>query len=210
MAKKKQDLTQTGPTSAADHDAAPEHTTKIEIGGKTYAPGDAVSIEGDEFVAEAVVYLSASSTSGVSPGTYAVVSEMQGNRKAYRAIVDGHLYPVRQYGTEHQVIAKQRESHKGATKVARAPRGQAARTSDDGIFLGSVAASILSDYLALAPPGADRDDVVSELVVKHLGPEVERLRTTQAAIAKLPRDLLVALANTSEEKRLELMAALLR
>ena len=210
MAKKKQEPTQPSSTSAADHDAAPEHAAKIEIGGKTYVSGEAVTIEGNEFVAEAFLHLPASSTSGVSAGTYAVVSEMQGNRKAYRAIVDGHLYPVRQYGTEHQVIAKQRESHKGATKVARAPRGQAARSSDDGIFLGSVAANILSEYLALAPPGVDRDDVVSELVVKHLGPEVERLRSTQAAIAKLPRDLLVALANASEEKRLELMATLLK
>lgn len=210
MAKKKQEPTVSRSASAADHDVASGHSAKIEIGDRTYASGEAVTIEGNEFVAEAFLHLPASSTSGVAAGTYAVVSEMQGNRKAYRAIVDGHLFPVRQYGTEHQVIAKQRESHKGATRVARAPRGQAARTSDDGIFLGSVAASILSDYLALAPPGADRNDVVSELVVKHLGPEVERLRSTQAAIAKLPRDLLVALANASEEKRLELMATLLK
>jgi hypothetical protein len=207
---KKQGSVQTRSTSAADHDAAPEPGAKIEIGAKNYAVGDAVTIDGSEFVAEAILQLPASSTSGVSAGTYAVVSEMQGNRKAYRAVVDGRLYPVRQYGTPNQVIAKQRESHKGATKAARAPRGQAARTSDDGISLGSIAADILSDYLALAPPGADRGDIMSELVVKHLGPEVERLRSAQAAIAKLPRDLLIALANATEEKRLELMAALLK
>jgi len=209
MAKKKQEPGQTRSTSAAAYDIAPEHTAKIEIGGKTYAHGDAVAIDGSEFVAEAFLELPASSTSGVSPGTYAVVSEMQGTRKAYRAIVDGRLYPVRQYGTENQVIAKQRESSKGTAKAARAPRGQAARTSESGISLDAAAADIVSDYLTLAP-GADRDVVVSELVVKHLGPEVERLKATQAAIAKLPRDLLVALANATEEKRLELMAALLR
>jgi len=207
---KKQGSGQARSTSAADHDAAPEHGVKIEIDGKHYAPGDAVTIDGSEYGVESFLQLPASSTSGVSPGTYAVVSEMQGNRKAYRAIVDGRLYPVRQYGTPNQVIAKQRESHKGATKAVRAPRGQAARTSDDGIALNAAAADILTDYLSLAMSGADRDDVVSELVVKHLGPEVERLRSAQAAIAKLPRDLLIALANATEEKRLELMATLLK
>lgn len=207
MAKKKQQSTQAGTTPAADHDAAPPDAT-IEIAGKTYAPGDAVTIDGNEFVAEAVVHLPASSTSGVSAGTYSVVSEMQGNRKAYRALVDGRLFPIRQYGSENQVIAKQRESTKGTAKAARATRSTTFPNSTDEISLSSAAAGILTDYLALEPSGPGRDLLVSELVVKHLGPEVERLKTSQAAIAKIPRDFLVLLANASEEKRNEIMAIL--
>jgi hypothetical protein len=208
MAKKKQEPVHSRSTSAADHDAVPEHPTNIEIGGKTYAPGDTVKIDGGEFVAEAVVQLPSSATSGVTAGTYSVVSEMQGNRKAYRAVVDGRLYPIRQYGTENQVIAKQRETSKGTAKTARAARPTTFPNSADEISLGSAAASILTDYLALEPSGPGRDLLVSELVVKHLGPEVERLRIAQAAIAKIPRDFLVLFASASEEKRNEIMALL--
>lgn len=210
MAKKKQDSAQTRSTSAAEHDAASKHVGKIEIGGEGYAPGDAVTIDGGEFTAEGVVHLPASGTSGVAEGTYPVVYEMQGKRKAYRAVVDGRLYPIRQYGTEHQVIAKQRESGKAGDKAARTPPAQRARSAEEGLSLSVAAAAVLAEYLTLEPGARDQGDVVSSLVVTHLGPEVERLKAAQAAIAKLPRDLLIALANATEEKRLELMAALLK
>ena len=44
--------------------------------------------------------------------------------------------------------------------------------------------------------------------MKHLGPEVERLRRTQDAIKKLPMALLARLAESSDEKRAEILALL--
>jgi hypothetical protein len=207
MAKKKQ-TTRSHSASAVEGGAATEQSVKIEIGGATYSHGDAVQINGSEFVVESVEHLLASSTSGVSEGTYSVVSEMLGNRKAYRAVVGDRLYPIRQYGKEGQVIAKQRETSKGIAKTARAARPTTFPNSADEISLSSAAASILTDYLALEPSGPGRDLLVSELVFTHLGPEVERLRIAQAAIAKIPRDFLVLFASASEEKRNEIMALL--
>jgi hypothetical protein len=85
----------------------------------------------------------------------------------------------------------------------------AARAESDGIELSAQAQRTLDQYLALARQN-NADDVVSRLVVEHLGPEVERLRKADQAIKQLPVDFLTTMAALTEEQRAQLIASLKR
>lgn len=172
--------------------------------------GTTITVGGEEVTFEDERQLSASPNSGVEAGVYKIVSVIlkPGNRKAYRAVVGDALYPIREYGTENEVISKIRGKAK-----ERKPRKAAARevpqTFDEGapIMLSDSAAEVLREYLAFRHED-DQDAVLSDLVETHLGPEVEKLKAAQAAISKLPIDLLTALANATDEKRQKILEAL--
>lgn len=177
-----------------------------------HKPGDTISVGGQDVTFEAERQLGTSASSGISSGVYSIVSVilMPGNRKVYRAVVGDVLYPIREYGTPNEVISKIR----GESKEPRKPRKTAvaktiSHTSDEGpsITLTDAAAETLRDYLALRQE-YDQNEVSSDLVEAHLGPEVKRLQAAQKAISKLPLDLLTALANASDEQRQKLLAAL--
>ncbi len=177
-----------------------------------HKPGDTISVGGQDVTFEAERQLGTSASSGVSSGVYPIVSVilMPGNRKVYRAVVGDVLYPIREYGTANEVISKIR----GESKEPRKSRKTAAAKPVSHVFDGSpsitltdTAADTLRDYLALRQE-YDQDEVLSDLVEAHLGPEVKRLQAAQKAISKLPLDLLTALANASDEQRQKILAAL--
>lgn len=171
--------------------------------------GTTITVAGEEVTFEGERQLAASPNSGVQAGVYRIVSVIlkPGNRKAYRAIVNETLYPIREYGGENEVISKIREKGK-----ERKPRKPAARESspnfdETSILLSDSAAEILREYLTLRQED-DQETVLSELVETHLGPEVEKLKAAQAAIRKLPVDLLTALANATDEQRQKIFESL--
>lgn len=174
--------------------------------------GTTYTVSGTEVTFEGERHLKASPTSGVQAGVYTIVSTIlkPGNRKVYRAVVGEQLYPIREYDTADEIISKIRSESKEPRKPRKGSVPKAAlRDSDDGdsIQLSDAAVEILRDYLTLRHE-EDREGLVSELIVKHLGPEVERLKAAQEAISKLPVDLLTALANASDETRQKILASL--
>ena len=183
----------------------------IDTPGAHPKAGTTITVGGEEVTFERERQLAASPNSGVQAGVYQIVSVIlkPGNRKAYRAVVGDALYPIREYGTENEVISKIR----GKSKEPRKPRKTAARevpqTFDEGapIMLSDSAAEVLREYLAFRHED-DQDAVLSDLVETHLGPEVEKLKAAQTAISKLPIDLLTALANATDEKRQKILEAL--
>ena len=183
-----------------------EVSSGVEIDGKVHEPGDTLIIAGTQATVIGFKFLPTSSTSGVADGEYPVVSVKQGQGRAFRAVVDGALYPIRNHGKPGEVIAKQRESgkprksRKHFTPVEHAVDEEAAELSDE-------AHDVLDSYLALKRDH-DRGEVLSDLVMKHLKSEVQKLKATQEAISKLPMDLLALLAGSSEEKRQQVLAML--
>lgn len=174
-------------------------------------PGSSVTIDGRRFTVVGRERLRASPTSGVAEGDYLVVYELVGERKAYRAVVDGTPYPIRQYGTPDAVIAKQRES-RGEPRAARATTSappSEPHADSENIELSHEAVEILEQYVKLKR-GGDQGTILSDLVVQHLGPEVERLKRAQQAIQQLPVDLLTRLADASAEQREQILAMLVK
>ncbi len=176
----------------------------VVIAGQSYAPDAAVTVMGKTFTVVGSGRFAASRNSGLSAGDYPVVFEMIGDRKAYRVYANGEFYPIREFGTPNAIISKQRE-----TRATRSAPKSAAPAEDEGedLELSVEAGRLLTEYVSLNR-GVSQSKVLSELVVKHLGPEVERLRRTQEAIKKLPMDLLARLAESSDEKRAEILALL--
>ncbi len=197
--------TQNATTNAAEENGAEESGDHVTIDGSSYAPGATASIGGKDYTVVGTALLRASPTSGVSDGDYAVVYELIGDRKAYRAVVNGDLYPIRQYGTPDAVVSKQRESKGEGSRTKRSTpaRAETAHASDH-LDLTRQASDLLDDYVSLKR-GGDQGEIISELIVRHLGPEVERLRKAQEAIQKLPADLLALLAGASDEKRAQIL-----
>lgn len=158
--------------------------------------GTTFTIDGQEVTFEAERQLATSASSGISPGVYQIVSMIlkPGNRKVFRAIVGGTLYPIREYGTPGEVISKIRSESKEPRKSRKAPvaRPLSPTSGDDApITLTESAAEILADYLSLRQE-YDQDTVLSDLVDVHLGPEVRKLKAAREAISRLPVDLLTA------------------
>ena len=174
---------------------------EVAIAGATYAPGAELTFEGGRYTVVGVGAFEASKASGLSAGRYPVVFETVAGRRAYRAYVDGALYPIRQYGSADAVIAKQR-----ASKTRRAAPEVSDVDADD-LDLSAEASRLLSEYAALNP-GPSQSETLSQLVVKHLGPEVERLKRARQAIQQLPLDLLARLADATAEKRAEVLELL--
>lgn len=193
-------------TEAIPAEEETEVTKTVEILGTTYSAGNTFTFESQEVTVVGEESLAASSSSGVAAGTYPVVSMIikPGNRTAYRAVVDGTLYPIREYGSPKAVISKIRGESKPRVKKSRA----AAPTGDgEGLTLTVGAMRILGDYLEMKP-GESGSLVVSGLITAHLGPEVEQMRSAREAIHKLPPDFLAAMAGTSEEERRKMLEVL--
>jgi hypothetical protein len=183
------------------------NSATITLAGQTYAPGDTFTLGGTHYVAVGVERLSGSASSGVAAGVYPVVYETIAGRKAYRVYVDGEFYPVRQYGTPDAIIAKQRESREKSPGARAASARASAHDDGDDLALSSEAVRVLEAYVSLVH-GAEQSRVLSELVVTHLGPEIERIRKAQEAIQKLPVDLLTRLAGASDEQRAQILSML--
>lgn len=197
----------TAPTESASVVEKPSDGKKIEILGVGHEVGDTVMFGDLETKVVEERQLPASPNSGVPAGVYPVVSMLlkPGNRTAYRAVVAGTLYPIREYGTVNAVISKIRGESKPRVKKNKVA---ASVLEDTAAFsLTGQATKILDAYLDLKTDG-DRGSVLSELVTRHLGPEVERMQATREAIQKLPHDLLAALAGATEEKRQQVFAML--
>lgn len=177
--------------------------------GETSPSGSSVTIQGRGYTVVGRERLRASSTSGVAEGDYLVVYELVGERRAYRAVVDGTPYPIRQYGTPDAVIAKQRESRgePGGARATASVTPSDPRSDIENIELSHEAVEILEQYVKLKR-GGDQGTILSDLVVQHLGPEVERLKKAQEAIQQLPVDLLTRLASASSEQREQILAML--
>lgn len=176
----------------------------LNIDGRTFTIGETMTIAGREVVVETVKSLKSSSASGVAAGTYLVVSEIVLGRKAYRAVVEGNLFPIRQYGTAAEVISKVREPH---TPAVPSDAGTAQKSNGKQITLSDAARNVVELVLRYRPD-ADAADMVSRAVVEVLGPEGERLRKAHEALVKLPPDILDLLAVANDEKRAELTAVL--
>jgi len=203
MAKKPKPVhTETPPEHEDESPPPPENKPDevIEIGDAAYKSGDMVTIGGNKFTVETKKTFKASPKSGLLGGEYPVVSETLRNRKAYRAVVQGVTYPIRQYGTPNEVISKHRERRQAGTQARASRASDEAKGDENVIRLNRAATRVLEDYVALNRGEVDREGLLSELVTNHIGPEVERLKATQAAIARLPAERLELLANASEEK----------
>ncbi len=174
----------------------------IRIAGADYKAGDTATIDRVKVIVEGKKPLKASAKSGLTSGAYPVVSTMLGDRKAYRAVVDGTLYPIRSYGTAKEAIAKNREGHKRVTTDAL-PSVEGRRQGN----LSAAAENLLARYFALEP-SVDRSAYLSDLVVTHITPEIKRLEATQEAIHALPHDLLAKLAAVDETTRAKVLAML--
>jgi len=190
-----------GTSDATPNSSSPAAGTTITVDGLSYTVGATISFGRRSVVVVGVANLEGSLKAGVAKGDYLVVSEQVGDLVRYRALVGTELYSIRQYGTPNAVIAKHRES--GAPR--RSGRGDG--DGPQGITLGAQAQRTLDAYLQLSRTN-NGDDLVSRLVVEHLGPEVDRLRKTQAAIQQLPMDLLTLLSGLSDDQRAKLMADL--
>lgn len=171
------------------------------VGGVTYTVGAKLGFGRRSVTVVGVSALEGSVKAGIPHGEYLVVSEEVSNGQTrYRALVGNELYSIRKYNTPDAVIAKHRESG--------GPR-RGGEAESDGIELSAQAQRTLDQYLALARQN-NADDVVSRLVVEHLGPEVERLRKADQAIKQLPVDFLTTMAALTEEQRAQLIASLKR
>lgn len=180
--------------------------TSIDIAGTSYESGDTVTFDGTEYTVVGVELLRASPTSGLSEGHFPVVYEMIGERKAYRAFASGAFYPIRQYGTPDAVVSKQRESRAESRSATKAPPHAAAR-EDEGLELSVEAVGLLETYVALKRDVSE-SQVLSELVIQHIAPEIERLRKAQEAIQRLPSEFLSKLASATPEQREKILAML--
>lgn len=174
------------------------------VGGVTYTVGAQLSFGRRTVTVVGKAELEGSVKAGIARGEYLVVSEEVSNGQTrYRALVGNELYSIRKYNTPDAVIAKHRES-------SGARRGGGGGDSEpEGIELSAQAQRTLDQYLQLARQN-NADDVVSRLVVEHLGPEVERLRKADQAIKQLPVDFLTTMAALTEEQRAQLIASLKR
>ena len=188
-----------GSTATSEEKPRPQHN-KILVQGVEYEPGATLTFHGQDVTLETQKYLTASAKSGVSDGTYTVVSVIAqpGNRKAFRAIVGDALYPIRQYGKEDETISKIRGRSAGRKGRRSAEGGDGHETGD--IELTASADRILSDYLA-HKRNLDGGDVLSDLVERHLKPELAKIRASEEAIRRLPGDLLARLAEVDEDTR---------
>ncbi len=184
----------------SDSSSTPAAGTSVTVDGLSYTVGATLPFGRRNVVVVGVANLEGSAKAGVTRGDYLVVSEQVGEQTRYRALVGNELYSIRQYGTPNAVIAKHRES-------AGPRRGKGDSDGPQGVTLGAQAQRTLDNYLSLSR-NTNGDDIVSRLVVEHLGPEVDRLRKAQAAIQQLPIDLLTLLSGLTDDQRAKLMADL--
>ncbi len=172
---------------------------EIEVKGAKHQIGSIFTFGEREVTLVDERVLKTSANAGITEGVYPIVSILlkPSNRAAYRAIVGDALYPIRGYGTSGEVIAKIRGE-------AKQPRARKARTAAAGeshvLSLTTAAARTFDTYLDMKPT-ENGEQVLSALVLLHLGPEVEKMLLTREAIQKLPHDLLAALAGANEETR---------